>query len=156
MTLDVVETVAGTATTDFGAPDGIATADQRPLTEADAARLAALLEACWAELDRIAAHSPEELTKGPRGGGRDRTKMLGHVFEAEASYMRSIGLKGVDVAADDRPALEHRRSSIADAFRAARDASPESARKVWPYRYAARRFAWHVLDHAWEMEDRRP
>ncbi len=82
--------------------------------------------------------------------------MLGHVFEAEASYMRSIGLKGVDVAADDRPALEHRRTAIADAFRAARDASPGSARKVWPYRYAARRFAWHVLDHAWEMEDRRP
>ena len=26
--------------------------------------------------------------------------------------------------------------------------------KGWPHRYAARRIAWHVLDHAWEMEDR--
>ena len=26
--------------------------------------------------------------------------------------------------------------------------------KGWPPRYAARRIAWHVLDHAWEMEDR--
>ena len=24
----------------------------------------------------------------------------------------------------------------------------------WPTRYAARRIAWHVLDHAWEIEDR--
>jgi hypothetical protein len=26
---------------------------------------------------------------------------------------------------------------------------------TWPIAYAARRIAWHVLDHAWEMEDRR-
>ncbi|WP_433360649.1 hypothetical protein [Streptosporangium sp. CA-115845] len=25
----------------------------------------------------------------------------------------------------------------------------------WPVRYAARRIAWHVIDHLWEMEDRR-
>jgi hypothetical protein len=24
----------------------------------------------------------------------------------------------------------------------------------WTTRYAARRIAWHVLEHAWEMEDR--
>ncbi|HEX9977438.1 MAG TPA: hypothetical protein VGB41_02310 [Acidimicrobiia bacterium] len=24
----------------------------------------------------------------------------------------------------------------------------------WPSRYAIRRAAWHVLDHAWELEDR--
>ena len=26
--------------------------------------------------------------------------------------------------------------------------------KGWRPRYAARRIAWHVLDHAWEIEDR--
>jgi len=26
--------------------------------------------------------------------------------------------------------------------------------KGWLPRYAARRIAWHVLDHAWEIEDR--
>ena len=25
----------------------------------------------------------------------------------------------------------------------------------WTTAYAARRIAWHVLDHAWEMQDRR-
>jgi hypothetical protein len=34
----------------------------------------------------------------------------------------------------------------------ARPAGP----KDWPLRYAARRIAWHALDHAWEIEDRRP
>jgi hypothetical protein len=24
----------------------------------------------------------------------------------------------------------------------------------WPLRYAARRFAWHVVDHLWEIEDK--
>jgi len=28
--------------------------------------------------------------------------------------------------------------------------------KKWTVRYAARRIAWHVLDHAWEMQDRAP
>ncbi len=26
--------------------------------------------------------------------------------------------------------------------------------KGWPPRYAARRMAWHVLDHLWEIEDK--
>jgi hypothetical protein len=26
--------------------------------------------------------------------------------------------------------------------------------KGWPTRYAARRIAWHALDHAWEIEDK--
>jgi hypothetical protein len=25
---------------------------------------------------------------------------------------------------------------------------------IWPPRYFVRRVAWHVLDHAWEIEDR--
>jgi hypothetical protein len=33
------------------------------------------------------------------------------------------------------------------------DGSPLADRK-WTARYAARRIAWHALDHAWEIEDR--
>jgi hypothetical protein len=156
LSFDVVETVAGSATTDFGAPDGKAAADARALDKAQAHRLASLPDACWAELDHVVAEAPEVLTKGPRGGGRDRTKMLAHVFDAEGSYMRSIGLDRVDVSTGDRSGIERRRFMIDDAFRTARSPFPESDRKVWPYRYAVRRFAWHVLDHAWEMEDRTP
>jgi hypothetical protein len=30
----------------------------------------------------------------------------------------------------------------------------EVPEKGWPPRYAARRIAWHALDHAWEIEDK--
>ena len=32
--------------------------------------------------------------------------------------------------------------------------NPRNTRKPWTPRYAVRRSAWHVLDHAWEIEDR--
>lgn len=36
------------------------------------------------------------------------------------------------------------------------DADPPNWRTTppWPPRYFVRRSAWHVLDHAWEIEDR--
>jgi hypothetical protein len=40
-----------------------------------------------------------------------------------------------------------------DVLRAASDGSPIAGRR-WPPRYAARRIAWHALDHTWEIEDR--
>ena len=36
---------------------------------------------------------PSELRKGPRGGGRDRDKVVDHVIEAERSYARTIGVR---------------------------------------------------------------
>jgi hypothetical protein len=39
------------------------------------------------------------------------------------------------------------------AIRGPSDGSPIAGKK-WPPRYAARRVAWHALDHAWEIEDR--
>lgn len=81
--LDVVERVIGDATTNFGAPAVAAPADGAPLTSAQAERLAALVGAAWVVLDRVVESAPE-LRKGPRGGGRDRDKMVAHVADAEA------------------------------------------------------------------------
>src|SRR5688500_5113790 len=69
---DVIERIAGSATTDFGAPDRVAEADHEAVTPAIARRQAALVAAAWAVFDGIAGQTPEELRKGPRGGGRDR------------------------------------------------------------------------------------
>jgi hypothetical protein len=33
-------------------------------------------------------------------------------------------------------------------------ADPRETKRPWSPRYFARRSAWHVLDHAWEIEDR--
>lgn len=151
--LEVVERLPGSATTDFGAPDAKAAADAEPLTKAQADRLAALVEASWTVFDRVVAGAPAELRKGPRGGGRDRDKMVDHVLGAEVAYARTLGLKLRQPALDDAAAIAEVRATILQVLRRARRPVPELP-KGWPYRYAARRMAWHVLDHAWEMEDR--
>ena len=112
--------------------------------------MAALVEAAWAELDRIASAAPEELRKGPRGGGRDKSKMVRHVIDAEGSYAAVLGRKHNPV---DAAATAAMRADMLSILRQPSDGSGVAGRK-WPARYAARRIAWHVLDHAWEIEDR--
>src|SRR5215813_11421909 len=145
----VVQQVPGNATTDFGAPDKPAQADfaAYPPSEVD------LLRAAWRVFDEVLAKSPEHLRKGPRGGGRDRDKMADHVLGSEASYARKIGLKPKQPALGDVPAIEAMRASIAEVLSHPGDGQPLTP-NGWPPRYALRRIAWHVLDHAWEMEDK--
>lgn len=140
---EVVGRVPGTTTTDFGAPDARGPWDDEPLEEAGAERLAGLLEACWRAFDVIATDAPAELRKGPRGGGRDRDAIVAHVREAERSYGRKIGAR-----VPPRTPWTAQRIALTEALRAAAPGG------TWPARYAARRFAWHVTDHAWEIEDR--
>ena len=154
-TFEVVEELKGNATTDFGAPAAFAAADSEPVKAAAAKRTAALVEACWDTLTRVAARSPEELTKGPRGGGRDRDKMLNHVVESEAAYGRKIGVKHKPPALDDKAAIKALRAELIAVLGAPSDGSL-LVENGWPVPYTARRIAWHALDHAWEMQDRRP
>jgi hypothetical protein len=149
----VVERVKGKGATDFGIPHEIPEADAEPLTASQAARQVELMRAAWAVLDKVAKASPAELRKGPRGGGRDRDKMLAHVLEAEAAYARQVGIKRPPPEVGDRKAVKALRDELAEALGGASDGSRPSP-KGWPPRYAIRRIAWHVLDHAWEMQDR--
>jgi hypothetical protein len=149
--VEVLERIPGSATTEFGAPDRTAQADLAPLAPGEADRLAALVEAAWAVFDEVVAGAPAELRKGPRGGGRDRDKIVGHVLGAEAGYVRMLGLRA-STAGQEVPDPTWR-PALLDLLRAATD--PGAVReRGWVPRYAARRIAWHVLDHAWEIEDR--
>jgi hypothetical protein len=151
--LEVVERLPGTKTTDFGAPDRKAAGDADPLTPKEAERLVALVAASWAALDRAVAGAPAELRKGPRGGGRDRDAIFEHVLGADAAYARKLGLRLREPAAEDRTAVSAFREAILGALRSP-SADDSGGGKRWPARYAARRLAWHALDHAWEIEDR--
>ena len=143
----------GFSAADFGALGDACSLDAEPLGAAEAKRIAALVEAAWAELDAVSATAPAELRKGPRGGGRDRDKVVDHVLGAEASYARKLGVRHRQPERDDRAAIQALRSDILAVLRAAR-AGEAPVEKGWTPRYAARRIAWHVLDHAWEIEDR--
>jgi hypothetical protein len=151
--LDLVDSVRGGSGTDFGIPSAIVESDRRPLDVREAARLARLVEAAWAVFDRVAAAAPAELRKGPRGGGRDTAKMVGHVIEADHAYAREIGIRLPQPSAADPAMVEAERAAMLDVLRQPSEGSPLADRK-WTARYAARRIAWHALDHAWEIEDR--
>jgi hypothetical protein len=151
--LEVVERIKGKGATDFGIPHEIPRLDAEPLTARQAARQVGLMEAAWALLDKVARSTPAELRKGPRGGGRDRDKMLDHVLGAEAAYGGHIGVKHPQPELGDTRAINALRKDIAEALRGASDGSP-LREKGWPPRYALRRITWHVLDHLWEMQDR--
>ncbi|HET9680594.1 MAG TPA: hypothetical protein VFP19_01045 [Candidatus Limnocylindrales bacterium] len=150
---DVIERDGAGSGTDFGVVSLPAAGDRRPTSAAEANRLAALVAAAWAEFDRVAAAAPPELRKGPRGGGRDRDKIVGHVNGADAMYAGVIGLKVREPEPGDHAAVEAIRSAVLEVLRTPSDGSPLAGKK-WPARYAARRIAWHALDHAWEIQDR--
>jgi hypothetical protein len=157
---DVVERLAGGPTTAFAAPECrrpfpqvTAEAERAEITPAAARRLVGLVSAAWTTFDEVAAASPAELRKGPRGGGRDRDAVIDHVIAAETAYVRKIGVKLGRPASDDIAAIEERREAIAAVVGVPSDGSPVVP-DGWTRRYAARRIAWHVLEHAWEMEDR--
>ncbi len=148
---DVVEHLPGSATTDFGAPGAIAKAESKRLTKKEAGRLSALVSASWTVLDKVVENAPPSLRKGPRGGGRDRDAIVEHVLGAETMYARKLGLRLKQPDAGDGAALREHRNAIVAGLRAGTKGVTVNG---WPARYAARRIAWHAVDHAWEIEDR--
>jgi hypothetical protein len=149
---DVVERVAGTAVTDFGVPEVAAEVENGRMSDEECERQIALLSACWQVFDEISARVSEELRKGPRGGGRDRTKLIAHTLEAERGYARRIGVMTAKGSMSLQDGLAAHRLAVCDAIRTT-NASGDMSTK-WPIRYYIRRATWHVMDHAWEMEDK--
>ena len=152
---EVVERLGGGGSTEFGVPSSPAAAEDAPLTARDVKRLVSLLEAAWATFDAAADGARGlKLRLGPRGGGRQVPKMVEHVREAEAAYLHQLGTKVAE-----RGMAELRRDFVETFIARAEDRElprPNKVKRPWTPRYAARRSAWHALDHAWEIEDRLP
>ena len=77
---------------------------------------------------------------------------------AEESYLSRIGRKVGK--GDDGDAVRRTREAVLQGLAVAvRDGVPAAGPRGgarWSVRYFVRRDAWHVLDHAWEIEDRAP
>ena len=152
--LKVVERQPGNATTDFGAPDAALASDELPLSDDELRCLQALLKACWRTLDSAAkAAAGRELRKGPRGGGRDLDAIVQHVLMAEVGYLGRLGVK-VSATGD---AAQVRQAALEGLELSAHGQIPARGPRGglhWLPRRFVRRAAWHILDHAWEIEDR--
>jgi hypothetical protein len=158
--LMVVERLAGNATTDFGAPAIPPASDATPLDRPRMDRLVALLAACWQALDRASqAALSKELRKGPRGGGREREEIVEHVLESAGSYIGAFGAKvrletGPDQAARMQAVQQGIVAALEQSLRGEIPPISPRGKVYWTPRYFVRRTAWHILDHAWEIEDR--
>ncbi|MEM7342135.1 MAG: hypothetical protein AAF467_26070 [Actinomycetota bacterium] len=152
--LDVVEQVEGIGMTDYyGVSGRTAAPELDPMTDAEFDRKLALLQASWATFDEMAARVSPELRKGPRGGGREKEKIIAHVNGAEIDeFAPKVGVKVPLETRDDPEALAAYRRAVAEAIRSHHERG-ESARS-WALQFLIRRCAWHMLDHAWELEDR--
>jgi hypothetical protein len=152
----VVERLRGGSGTDFGVPGNIPDLDQEPLSGAEMTRQIAIHAACWEAFERSAARATGRTlaAAGPRGGGRAAAQIERHVAEAEAAYVNSIGIR-YRGALDDTAALRAAFVEALEERNAGRlaETGPRGGKR-WPARYAVRRSCWHLLDHAWEIEDR--
>jgi hypothetical protein len=93
-----------------------------------------------------------ELRKGPRGGGRDRERIVLHIFANEQDWAKGLGVLTPDEAMLTDEGMKAHRAAYCGAVRDYH-AQGKLARK-WPLRYLIRHTAFHTMDHAWEMEDR--
>ncbi len=152
--LVVVERLPGDANTAWGVPSVLASAETRPIDATTAQRHVALLRASWDRLEEVVATEPSELRKGPRGGGRDRDEIWRHVIEAERAYARKIWVRHKPFEINDKSALKAMREEIAAVLSKLSTGEPLVS-GGWNASYAVRRMAWHVVDHIWEIEDRR-
>ncbi len=140
---EVVGVVKGNGTTDFGAPDARGPWDESAPSPTELARQLLVLQDCWNYFDAVVDGAPSRLRRGPRGGGRDRDNIVDHVREAERAYCSRMGFR----VAPHTP-WDEQRDVVLTTLRTA------TANAKWPTAYAIRRCAWHIVDHAWEIEDK--
>ena len=114
----------------------------------------ALLRASWTYFDDVAACVSHELRKGPRGGGRERDEIIDHVNANEIQdFAKKVGVRSSPDAWRDPGELRAHRDAFCAGIRET-NARGAAAGSWWTVQFFIRRCAWHMLDHAWEMDDR--
>jgi hypothetical protein len=152
-TVDVVERYPGTGSTDFwGISFAFSGIDRQVVSSAELERELTLLQACWAFFDAVRSRVSAEMQQGPRGGGRDRDRIVRHTLGTEQDWAAKLGVRPPDGALLTDEGLSAHRDAYSTAIRAFH-AQGKLAR-TWPLRYLIRHTAFHTLDHAWEMEDK--
>ena len=154
--IEVVEDRVGTGSTDFwGISFSPSATEQGPMGEAELERGITLLRASWAFFDGVAARVSPEMRKGPRGGGRDRDRIIRHTIRTESEdFAKQVGLRIPEEAALSPDGLRRHRETYVAAMRAYNAGQVPRRMRTWTLPVLIRHSAFHTLDHAWEMEDK--
>ena len=149
-----VDRYTGTGSTDFWGISFAASPEEREgMSELQLERRLALLQAAWAFFDQVAKRVSPELKKGPRGGGRDRDQIINHILGWERTGLAvKVGIEYPVGVLLDPDVLRQYREDYVGALRE-HHAKGQKARKM-ELSYLIRHSAFHMLDHAWEMEDK--
>jgi len=153
--LDVIEDRLGTGSTDFwGISFSPSDSEQGPMGDDEFNRKVSLLRACWAYFDSVAQRVSAEMRKGPRGGGRDRDRIIRHTLRTESEHFaRQVGLRVPEGGALTTDGLASFRDEYVTAMHAY-NAGEGKRMRSWTLPFLIRHSAFHVMDHAWEMEEK--
>jgi hypothetical protein len=154
--LEVVEDRVGPGSVDFwGISFSPSSTEQDPMRQAELDRAITLLQASWAFFDGVASRVSAEMRKGPRGGGRDRDRIIRHAIRTESEdFAKQVGLRIPEEAALTPDGLRQHRETFVAAMRAYNAGEIERRMRSWNLPFLIRHSAFHTLDHAWEMEDK--
>jgi hypothetical protein len=156
-TFVVTERLKGNATTDFGAPGMTPSSDAKPVNAEQLRRFQKLLNACWQTFDAAVTNAHgKSLGTGPRGGGRQVAGIIEHLLGSNEGYLHQVGWK-LEKSDGNEPFEQNRQATLSALAASARGEIPPKGPRGgirWSARYFVRRVAWHILDHAWEIEDR--
>ena len=152
--VEVIERVPGNTSTDWwGIAHVPSVVEGEILPDADLDRRLALLQACWEFFDDTAASVSAELRPGPRGGGWTREEIIRHVYANEPEQVtRKVEVRTPKAVVLTPDGLAAHREATLDALRAWNREGRRA--RTWPVQFLIRRIAHHLLDHAWELEDR--
>ncbi len=126
------------------------------MTDAELDRTITLLRACWTFFDGVAARVSPEMRKGPRGGGRDRDRIIRHVIRNESEdFAKKVGLRIPEEAALTPGCTAAISGGLRRCHaRVQRRRGRAAQMRSWTLPFLIRHSAYHTLDHAWEMEDK--
>lgn len=151
--VDMVEQYLGTGSTDFwGISFAFSSFDLQDIPAETLERELTLLRACWSFFDQVRSRVSAELQKGPRGGGRDRDRIVLHIFANERDWAKGLDVHTPEDALLTAEGMQTHRDAYCQGIREYHSLGKRSGK--WPLRYMIRHTAFHTLDHAWEMEDK--
>ena len=157
---EVVERLKGGAGTDEGWPQAYPAADAATMVGPEVRRSEEILGSCWRTFDAAVTAARRNGLRADSGRrGRTLERILGHVLQGHSLYLSQIGVP-FHPAPDAPPESSLRAirpltlKALRHVARGKLNSDGRGRRRGWSPRYFVRRAAWHVLDHAWEIEDR--